>query len=174
MKYHPNHIHDIGKFPNQPSSTRKLIFLALCFITLTTLPLYLRNNTSPPSPTTSLAPPEDVNHDDHHDEGKRSCNLFNGTWVPHSGETYYSNETCNQIIDQQNCFKFGRPDRDFLKWRWKPDECELPLFDALEFLELVRGKSLAFLGDSVGKNQMLSLICLLAKVSKLRKFLIIQ
>ncbi|CAB4321500.1 unnamed protein product [Prunus armeniaca] len=46
--------------------------------------------------------------------------------------------------------KFGRPDTEFMKWRWKPDACcELPLFDATQFLELVRGKSLAFLGDSV-------------------------
>ncbi|KAA8547836.1 hypothetical protein F0562_004265 [Nyssa sinensis] len=58
--------------------------------------------------------------------------------------------------------KFGRPDTEFLKWRWKPDECELPLFDAGQFLELVRGKTLAFVGDSVGRNQMQSLVCLLA------------
>ncbi|PQQ09554.1 hypothetical protein Pyn_00565 [Prunus yedoensis var. nudiflora] len=53
-----------------------------------------------------------------------------------------------------------------MKWRWKPDACcELPLFDATQFLELVRGKSLAFLGDSVGKNQMQSLLRLLASVT---------
>ncbi|KAL6271134.1 hypothetical protein ACE6H2_028045 [Prunus campanulata] len=50
--------------------------------------------------------------------------------------------------------------------RWKPDACcELPLFDPTQFLELVRGKSLAFLGDSVGKNQIQSLLCLLASVT---------
>ncbi|BFG42661.1 hypothetical protein CerSpe_289350 [Prunus speciosa] len=49
--------------------------------------------------------------------------------------------------------KFGRPDMEFMKWRWKPDACcELPLFDATQFLELVRGKSLAFLGDSGKKS----------------------
>ncbi|KAL7184865.1 hypothetical protein ACSBR2_026918 [Camellia fascicularis] len=52
-----------------------------------------------------------------------------------------------------------------MKWRWKPDECELPLFNAVQFLELVRGKTLAFVGDSVGRNQMQSLTCLLASVS---------
>ncbi|GLT61079.1 hypothetical protein SLA2020_338100 [Shorea laevis] len=65
----------------------------------------------------------------------------------------------------QNCMKFGRPDTEFLKWRWKPDECELPLFDAVQFLELVRGKSIAFVGDSVGRNQMQSLLCLLASAA---------
>ncbi|KAL2499788.1 Protein trichome birefringence-like 19 [Abeliophyllum distichum] len=61
-----------------------------------------------------------------------------------------------------NCMKFGRPDSDYMKWRWKPSECELPLFDAKRFLELVRGKTLAFVGDSLARNQMQSLVCLLA------------
>ncbi|KAH0699171.1 hypothetical protein KY290_013985 [Solanum tuberosum] len=60
--------------------------------------------------------------------------------------------------------KYGRPDTDFLKWKWKPDRCELPIFDAHQFLEFVRGKSLAFVGDSVARNHMQSLICLLSKV----------
>ncbi|KAE8735845.1 Detected protein of confused Function [Hibiscus syriacus] len=61
--------------------------------------------------------------------------------------------------------KFGRPDTEFMKWRWKPDECQLPLFDAAQFLEIARGKSMAFVGDSVARNQMESLLCLLAHVS---------
>ncbi|MED6168772.1 hypothetical protein PIB30_014292 [Stylosanthes scabra] len=61
---------------------------------------------------------------------------------------------------------FGRPDMEFLKWRWKPYECELPLFNATQFLELVKGKSMAFVGDSVGRNQMNSLLCLLSHVAE--------
>ncbi|KAI3713101.1 hypothetical protein L1987_71672 [Smallanthus sonchifolius] len=60
--------------------------------------------------------------------------------------------------------KFGRADRDFLKWRWKPYDCELPVFDPVEFLEMMRGKSLAFVGDSVARNHMQSLLCLLSRV----------
>ncbi|KAH7532842.1 hypothetical protein FEM48_Zijuj04G0065400 [Ziziphus jujuba var. spinosa] len=58
------------------------------------------------------------------------------------------------------------PDSDFMRWRWKPDGdgCELPIFNPTEFLELVRGKSLAFVGDSVARNHMQSLICLLSRV----------
>ncbi|XP_061367023.1 protein trichome birefringence-like 19 [Gastrolobium bilobum] len=96
----------------------------------------------------------------------KRCNIFSGEWVPYSKGPYYNNETCHLIIDQQNCMKFGRPDREFLKWRWKPYECELPLFDATQFLKLVKGKSMAFLGDSVGKNQMNSLLCLLNHVAQ--------
>ncbi|KAG9139279.1 hypothetical protein Leryth_011280 [Lithospermum erythrorhizon] len=60
--------------------------------------------------------------------------------------------------------KYGRPDTGFMKWRWKPDACDLPIFNPFQFLEIVRGKSLAFVGDSVGRNQMQSLICMLSRV----------
>ncbi|KAJ0704203.1 putative PMR5 domain, PC-Esterase [Helianthus annuus] len=91
------------------------------------------------------------------------CNVFQGTWVfDDERETYYTNETKCIIDDRQNCMKYGRPDTDYLKWRWQPDKCDLPEFDAVEFLEAVRGKRLAFIGDSVGRNQMQSLVCMLA------------
>ncbi|KAK1273048.1 hypothetical protein QJS04_geneDACA016422 [Acorus gramineus] len=45
--------------------------------------------------------------------------------------------------------KYGRPDTDYLKWRWKPDGCEMPVFNPGQFLALVQGKSMAFVGDSV-------------------------
>lgn len=93
------------------------------------------------------------------------CNLFSGEWVPNPEEPYYTNLTCWAIQEHQNCMKFGRPDTGYLKWRWKPDGCDLPLFDPQQFLELVRGKSIAFVGDSVARNHMQSLICLLSKVS---------
>lgn len=98
--------------------------------------------------------------------GDDKCNVFRGSWVfDDERETYYTNETKCVIDDRQNCMKYGRPDTGFLKWRWQPDKCDLPEFDAVEFLEAVRGKSLAFIGDSVGRNQMQSLVCMLASVS---------
>lgn len=93
------------------------------------------------------------------------CNIFRGNWIPFPQGPYYTNATCKEIFDQQNCMKFGRPDSEFLRWRWKPNECELPLFNATEFLELVRGNSMAFVGDSLGRNQMQSLMCLLSPVA---------
>ncbi|XP_039158495.1 protein trichome birefringence-like 19 [Eucalyptus grandis] len=48
--------------------------------------------------------------------------------------------------------KFGRPDTEFLKWRWEPDGCELPPFDAAEFAEMAQGKSIAFVGNSLGEE----------------------
>ncbi|XP_039011251.1 protein trichome birefringence-like 20 [Hibiscus syriacus] len=92
----------------------------------------------------------------------KNCDVFKGKWVPYPQGPYYSNETCRLIVDQHNCIKFGRPDTEFMKWRWKPDDCELPRFDAAQFLEFVRGNSMAFVRDSVARNQMESLLCLLA------------
>ncbi|KAL7232104.1 hypothetical protein ACSBR2_010175 [Camellia fascicularis] len=93
------------------------------------------------------------------------CNMFSGKWVPYPKGPYYTNNTRCYITDGQNCMKFGRPDTEFMKWRWRPDDCELPLFDAAQFMELVRGKSMAFVGDSVARNQAQSLLCLLANMA---------
>ncbi|CAA2961495.1 protein trichome birefringence-like 19 [Olea europaea var. sylvestris] len=93
-----------------------------------------------------------------------NCDLFSGEWVPNPEGPYYTNMTCDAIQEHQNCMRFGRPDEGFLEWRWKPDACELPIFDPDQFLELVRGKSIAFVGDSVARNHMQSLICLLSRV----------
>nr|VDD19426.1 unnamed protein product [Brassica rapa] len=76
----------------------------------------------------------------------------------------YYNMTCWAIQEHQNCMQFGRPDTGFMRWRWKPDGCDLPIFDPNEFLEMVRAKSMGFVGDSISRNQVQSLLCLLSRV----------
>nr|XP_023906078.1 protein trichome birefringence-like 19 [Quercus suber]POF18985.1 protein trichome birefringence-like 19 [Quercus suber] len=151
------------ELPNEKNTTpnipKQVFLLALTLIVLTIIPLCLNNDSQSPLPSPKI----DTN-DLKSIESEEKCDVFSGKWVPFSQGPYYTNETCDLIIDQQNCMKFGRPNTEFLNWRWKPDECELPLFDAVQFLELVRGKSIAFVGDSVGRNQMQSLLCLLAGV----------
>uniref|UniRef100_A0A0D9WP63 Trichome birefringence-like N-terminal domain-containing protein n=1 Tax=Leersia perrieri TaxID=77586 RepID=A0A0D9WP63_9ORYZ len=105
----------------------------------------------------------------------RECDIFRGEWVPAvAGEDdgaapYYTNATCSEIQEHQNCIKYGRPDLGFLRWRWRPDGCDLPRFDAPAFLDLVAGKSLAFVGDSLARNHMQSLLCLLSQVERPRE-----
>ncbi|CAD6237644.1 unnamed protein product [Miscanthus lutarioriparius] len=94
------------------------------------------------------------------------CDIFRGEWVPDPDSPQYTNETCDFIQEHQNCMRYGRPDLDFLKWRWKPDGCDLPRFDPHRFLQVVANKSVAFVGDSLARNHMQSLFCLLAKVEK--------
>ncbi|KAI4389295.1 hypothetical protein MLD38_001534 [Melastoma candidum] len=95
--------------------------------------------------------------------GRGGCDLFSGEWVHDPYAPYYTNETCWAIHDHQNCAKHGRRDDGYMRWRWKPDGCELPSLSPQGFLDLVRNKSMAFVGDSVGRNQMQSLICLLSR-----------
>lgn len=93
------------------------------------------------------------------------CDIFRGEWVPDREAPYYNHKTCQYIQEHQNCLKYGRPDLGFLKWRWRPSGCELPRFDPLQFLQVVRDKSLAFVGDSLARNHMQSLLCLLSQVA---------
>uniref|UniRef100_A0A0E0K4T3 Uncharacterized protein n=1 Tax=Oryza punctata TaxID=4537 RepID=A0A0E0K4T3_ORYPU len=94
------------------------------------------------------------------------CNLTRGEWVPDGEAPYYTNLTCPFIDDHQNCMKFGKPSLEYVSWKWKPDGCELPRFDATRFLEAMRGKSMAFVGDSLARNHFKSLLCLLSKVAQ--------
>ncbi|CAL4885150.1 unnamed protein product [Urochloa decumbens] len=92
-----------------------------------------------------------------------SCDLARGQWVPDDEAPYYTNLTCQFIDDHQNCMKFGKPSLEFMRWRWQPDGCDLPRFDAARFLEAMKGKSMAFVGDSLARNHLKSLLCLLSK-----------
>jgi hypothetical protein len=93
-----------------------------------------------------------------------ACDLTRGQWVPDDVAPYYTNLTCPFIDDLQNCIKFGKPSLEFLRWRWQPDGCDLPRFDAARFLEAMRGKSMAFVGDSLARNHLKSLLCILSQV----------
>uniref|UniRef100_A0A7N0T2L4 Trichome birefringence-like N-terminal domain-containing protein n=1 Tax=Kalanchoe fedtschenkoi TaxID=63787 RepID=A0A7N0T2L4_KALFE len=93
----------------------------------------------------------------------KGCDLFNGRWVPDMRGSAYTNWTCPTIPTSKNCFLNGREDRDFVNWRWKPDGCDLPRFDPRLFLRIMRNKKLAFVGDSVARNHMESLLCLLSQ-----------
>lgn len=139
-------------FTIRKKTSDSILLITLIFI-LTIIPLFLFLATNEPASSYSI-----------HSHGRKKCDLFTGEWVPNPDAPYYTNETCDKIHEHQNCIKYGRPDRDFLKWRWKPDGCELPVFEPRGFLKLVRGKALAFVGDSVARNHMQSLICLLSRV----------
>ncbi|XP_076957231.1 protein PMR5-like isoform X2 [Bidens hawaiensis] len=84
-----------------------------------------------------------------------------GSWVHDESYPIYHASACPGIIDAEfNCQMYGRPDSNYLKYRWKPANCELPRFNGLDFLTKMRGKTVMFVGDSLGKNQWESLICM--------------
>ncbi|KAI5065995.1 hypothetical protein GOP47_0018619 [Adiantum capillus-veneris] len=103
--------------------------------------------------------------DDVHPSSIGNCDLSQGEWVADTGPLLYTSNTCRFINQsRQNCVQNGRPDSGYLHWRWKPFECELPPFNPTFFLDLMRGKKLALIGDSLARNHLESLLCTLAQV----------
>ncbi|EPS68903.1 hypothetical protein M569_05864, partial [Genlisea aurea] len=98
------------------------------------------------------------------------CDIAKGKWVVDDTNPSYTRAACPFIDEGFDCEGNGRPDRNYTKWRWKPQDCDLQRFSARKMLELIRGKRLVFVGDSLNRNQWESLLCLLMKgVSDPRK-----
>ncbi|KAG9137763.1 hypothetical protein Leryth_019399, partial [Lithospermum erythrorhizon] len=90
-----------------------------------------------------------------------NCNLYDGNWVKDESYPLYEPDSCLLIDEQFNCFRNGRPDHDYYKLKWKPKGCTLPRLNASHMLELLRGKRLVYVGDSLNRNMWESLICIL-------------
>ncbi|KAM0945997.1 putative PMR5 domain, PC-Esterase [Dioscorea sansibarensis] len=97
---------------------------------------------------------------------KEVCDLSVGKWIPKAEGPSYTDETCHYIASYTNCLRNGRPDRGFLHWKWQPSGCDLPPFDPLKFLNAMRDKSWAFIGDAIFQNHVYSLLCLTSQVAK--------
>lgn len=92
------------------------------------------------------------------------CDLFIGDWIPNPSGPIYTNESCHVIEHHQDCTTNGRPDSGYLYWRWKPRDCDIPRFDAKRFLELMKDKTWALVGDSISRNHVQSWLCILSEV----------
>lgn len=96
-----------------------------------------------------------------------TCNFSDGKWIydPAAKAARYD-WTCKEIFKGWNCIAGKKSNAlDILKWRWKPNACDLPMFDPLHFLERYRDSSIGFIGDSLNRNMFVSLFCTLKGVS---------
>ncbi|XP_021835405.1 protein trichome birefringence-like 4 isoform X2 [Spinacia oleracea] len=88
-----------------------------------------------------------------------NCDIFDGRWVYDESYPVYGPSSCPYVDHQFSCFNNGRHDLGYLKYRWQPYGCDIPRFDAKKMMEMLRGKRLVFVGDSLSRNMCQSLIC---------------
>ncbi|KAI3676238.1 hypothetical protein L1987_85840 [Smallanthus sonchifolius] len=106
-----------------------------------------------------------VSHSAYVGDSLDGCDLFSGKWV-HDNHSYplYKELQCPYIPGEFSCGHYGRTDFKYQQWRWQPHGCNLPRFDDKKVLERLRGKRVIFVGDSVNRNQWLSMVCMLQSV----------
>ncbi|MCO5557843.1 hypothetical protein L7F22_011415 [Adiantum nelumboides] len=89
------------------------------------------------------------------------CDLSVGTWVEDDSYPFYHPGSCPFVDESFNCQQNGRPDSKYNRWRWAPRDCNVPRFNGTHLLEMLRGKRLVFVGDSLNRNQWESMLCML-------------
>ncbi|OAY82216.1 Protein PMR5, partial [Ananas comosus] len=58
-----------------------------------------------------------------------ACDVFSGSWVRDDSYPLYQSLSCPVVDAEFNCQLYGRPDTDYLRYRWRPANCELPSLD---------------------------------------------
>ncbi|CAM8931472.1 unnamed protein product [Rhodiola kirilowii] len=96
------------------------------------------------------------------EKGGDGCDLFDGDWVWDESYPLYQSKDCLFMDGGFRCSQNGRPDNSYQNWRWQPKACSLPRFNAADMLERFRNRRIVFVGDSIGRNQWESLLCMLA------------
>lgn len=134
----------------------------------------LHNPSEPKIPVSELVSPAtggsdqnssvDIKRDSNVDmvtSDKKDCNYAKGRWVADNNRPLYSGFDCKQWLSGMwSCRLNRRTDFSFENYRWQPYNCEMPEFHASKFLSRMRDKTIAFVGDSLGRQQFQSLMCM--------------
>ncbi|XP_022732729.1 protein trichome birefringence-like 16 isoform X2 [Durio zibethinus] len=92
----------------------------------------------------------------------QACNYAKGKWVIDDKRPLYSGFGCKQwLAPMWACRLMRRQDFAFEKLRWQPNGCEMEEFEGSKFLKRMQDKTLAFVGDSLGRQQFQSLMCMI-------------
>ncbi|KAL3689051.1 hypothetical protein R1sor_015360 [Riccia sorocarpa] len=93
------------------------------------------------------------------------CDFTRGRWVmDDKSRPLYDGTKCKAYLSSMwACRETNRSDFEYEKLRWQPDGCDLPAFSSHKFLERLENKVLAFVGDSLGRQQFQSLMCMLTE-----------
>lgn len=90
------------------------------------------------------------------------CSLAKGRWVIDDSRPLYSGHGCKQWLSSMwACRLTQRTDFEYEKLRWQPKDCEMEEFTGHKFLKRMENKTLAFVGDSLGRQQFQSMMCMI-------------
>ncbi|KAI3814442.1 hypothetical protein L1987_14082 [Smallanthus sonchifolius] len=91
----------------------------------------------------------------------QACNFGKGKWVPADNRPLYSGFGCKQWLSGMwACRLTQRTDFGYEKLKWQPKDCKMDDFTGVKFLKRMQDKTLAFVGDSLGRQQFQSLMCM--------------
>lgn len=91
----------------------------------------------------------------------KDCNYAKGKWVADENRPLYSGNKCKQWLSKMwACRMMQRTDFFYESYRWQPHGCEMPEFSGPNFLKRMRHRTLAFVGDSLGRQQFQSMMCM--------------
>eukprot|EP00850_Spirogloea_muscicola_P020443 SM000216S06569 [mRNA] locus=s216:97321:101758:+ [translate_table: standard] len=91
-----------------------------------------------------------------------ACDLAHGKWVyDPASRPLYTAAACPHMDRGFDCGSNGRTDVDYMNFRWQPAACDLPRFDAATARQQLQGRRVVFVGDSIGRNQFQSFLCML-------------
>ncbi|XP_004502954.1 protein trichome birefringence-like 14 isoform X2 [Cicer arietinum] len=89
------------------------------------------------------------------------CNFAKGRWIANKRRPLYSGFGCKQWLSPMwSCRLTRRPDFSFEGYHWQPENCDVPEFDPSGFFRKMQDKTIAFIGDSLGRQQFQSLMCM--------------
>ncbi|KAL0843399.1 hypothetical protein Bca101_016644 [Brassica carinata] len=92
----------------------------------------------------------------------QGCNYAKGKWVVDKHRPLYSGSRCKQwLASMWACRLMQRKDFAFERLRWQPKDCSMEDFEGSKFLRRMQNKTLAFVGDSLGRQQFQSMMCMI-------------
>ncbi|CAM0945473.1 unnamed protein product [Alopecurus aequalis] len=90
-----------------------------------------------------------------------ACNYAKGKWAADVKRPLYSGNECRRWLSLAwSCRRMERTDFSYESYRWQPHDCEMPEFSGPNFLQRMKHKTLAFVGDSLGREQFQSMMCI--------------
>ncbi|MED6119511.1 Protein trichome birefringence-like 16 [Stylosanthes scabra] len=91
------------------------------------------------------------------------CNYGKGKWVMDNRRPLYSGFGCKRWLSGSwSCRLTQRTNFAYENLRWQPKDCDLEEFQPSKFLTRMQDKTLAFVGDSLGRQQFQSLMCMIS------------